>query len=356
MLTRFSYCVIVARPRRSEANANADAVAAALLNMVFTYSGPRQTIIQGLDLRNDQHKAHVLRFLEPSSLTHTPLFFSSNLQQFTPPGLVSLQMLIDVVSQIIPSPQPVDEGIKILTEFSERGQLTFSETWADVLEAAETMRTSPEVKLRQSSFVANRSPQFVNTSRASVSAEDILRNQASLKAGAGMGGREVLGLAGVSLPEAPDPRDPESRARSMRFREAPQGLTQAETSYITGMQEYADVSVFSKMKDETETTDEGDREMAGAGRGAAGAGGGRAGGIGVAAGRSANASIESRMFSKIPNIRNVSEGKQLVERDLTKGFSTDPAEMEQQIKAARYERAQLTKQWRGGSDGAGRLR
>lgn len=89
---------------------------------------------------------------------------------------------------------------------------------------------------------------------------------------------------------------------------------------MTGMQEYADVSVFSKMRDEIQEQPR-DRP-------------------------SVPNSIESRMFSKIPNIRNVSEGKQIIERDLMKGFSTEPADLEHQIKAARYERAQLTKQWR----------
>ena len=59
--------------------------------------------------------------------------------------------------------------------------------------------------------------------------------------------------------------------------------------------------------------------------------------------------IEQRILTKIPNVRNVSEGKQIQERDITKDFSTDPASTEEQIKRARFERAQLTKQWRSGS-------
>lgn len=337
MLTRFSYCVIVSRPRRdtqrgASPSSNADAVAAGLLNMVYTYAGPRQTIVQGFDLRNEQHRAHVLRFLDASSLSSTPMFFCSNLQQFTAPGLVSLQMLLDVVSQIVPSPQPVDEGIRVITEFAQRHELNFSDTWADVLESAE----SPESKLRMSSSVANRAGQFVPHHRTPISSEDILRNQAALRSGAGPGGRAVLAEnlvrvdhgvaagagAGAGAGEEGGPGDHERAARSMRLRETPLGLTQTEASYMTGMQEYADVSVFSKMRDEIQEQPR-DRP-------------------------SVPNSIESRMFSKIPNIRNVSEGKQIIERDLMKGFSTEPADLEHQIKAARYERAQLTKQWRRG--------
>lgn len=335
MLTRFSYCVIVSRPRRDTQRAaspssNADAVAAGLLNMVHTYAGPRQTIVQGFDLRNEQHRAHVLRFLDASSLSSTPMFFCSNLQQFTAPGLVSLQMLLDVVSQIVPSPQPVDEGIRVMTEFPQRHELNFTDIWADVLESAE----SPESKLRMSSSVANRAGQFVPQHRTPVSSEDILRNQAALRSGAGPGGRAVLAEnlvrvdhgAGAGAGADNGPGEHERAARSMRLRETPLGLTQTETSYMTGMQEYADVSVFSKMRDEIQEQPR-DRPSS----------------------SSVPNSIESRMFSKIPNIRNVSEGKQLVERDLMKGFSTEPADLDHQIKAARYERAQLTKQWRARS-------
>lgn len=327
MLTRFSYCVIVSRPRRDKATCNADAVAAALLNMVYTYAGPRQTIIQGFDLRNEQHRSHVLRFVDQSSLSVTPMFFSSNLQQFTPPGIVSLQMLLDVVSQIVPSPQAIDEGIRFITEFPQRHDLHFTDTWADVLEAAE----SPEGKLKISKEIANRGGQFSPTTRAPISAEEILRNQAALRSGAGMSGREVLAengvrAAGAGAGAGAGPVDFERTARSIRSRETPQGLTQTETSYMTGMQEYADVSVFSKMRDEIkEQQGQGPRQP-----------------------EAPPNSIESRMFSKIPNIRNVSEGKQIVEKDLMKGFSTDPSDLEQQIKVARYERAQLTKQWRKG--------
>jgi len=306
MLTLHSYCVIVSRPRREKGVSNADAVAAALLNMAYSYAGPRQTIVQGFDLRSDTHRAHVTRFAGDLCNT-TPLFYSRSDNVFTTGGLVSLQILLDVVSQVVPSPQPVDEAIVILTEFPKRHELRFVDAWADVLEMAE----SPEYRSLQSGAVAKVPVKFTPSVREPVRAEDIVGS--SRNPSAGMSGSQALRTAGLS---------PEEVARQMRTpASSREGLTQTQTSFMTGMTEYADVSVFDKMSKEREHGGESTS--------------------------SSSQTIEQRILTKIPNVRHVSEGKQIQEREITKDFSTDPASTEEQIKRARFERAQLTKQWRG---------
>jgi len=177
-----------------------------------------------------------------------------------------------------------------------------------VLELAE----SPEYRSLQSGAVAKVPAKFTPSIREPVRAEDIVGSSRSPSAG--MSGSQALSTAGMS---------PEEVARQMRTpASSREGLTQTQTSFMTGMTEYADVSVFDKMSKE--------REHSGSTSSPA-------------------QTIEQRILTKIPNVRNVSEGKQIQERDITKDFSTDPASTEEQIKRARFERAQLTKQWRSGS-------
>jgi hypothetical protein len=145
MFTSFAYCVVLGHPQSNGRVCNADAVGAALVNCVYQSKGARQTTLQGLDLRNAAHKAHVTKHLATRNLKlpdgASPLFYSSRDNVFTRPGMVSLQLLLDVVSMLVPVPPP--NVVSIILQFAERHDLNFTEAWASELERVE----SPEYKM-----------------------------------------------------------------------------------------------------------------------------------------------------------------------------------------------------------------
>lgn len=311
---------------------NADAVAASLINAIYSKLGPRQNVIQGFDLRNDQHRAHVTAFIQHNGgsrdvlLGDSPLFYSSMDNVFTRPGLVSLQLLLDVSSQIIPSPP---EGVvKVILDFPQRHELKFTDPWADTLEFADSPEYKMQPRIKTPVHFDPRTTEQVGMSK--------------------------LRMDGYPETSASHPSSHPSSHSSSSSSSSPSlsGLTQTQTNYIAGMDTYADVSVFDKMTHEIEQGQGSGFIVGAAGMGVSSqASGGTGAGAGAESVRergSGAMNIESRIFKRIPHIRTmIDSGKQISEKDLMpEGFSSSPKDMEDQIKQARYERAQLSKKFR----------
>ena len=110
-------------------------------------------------------------------------------------------------------------------------------------------------------------------------------------------------------------------------------MTPTQSSFLTGMDTYADVSVYNKLSGEQSFVVGKPEERQSSRERAAGGGGD-------------SMSIETRMFLRLPEVRNVQEGKQLNQRDLMAGYSTSEEATQNEIKRARLERANFTKQLR----------
>jgi hypothetical protein len=317
--SRFAYTVIVSEPRYAHGKAsNADAVAAALVNMIYAQMGPRQNAVQGLDARDPNQKAYALRMLAERGLAgpagnrlpETPLLFSARENVFTRPGVVSLQLVLDIASQIKPH-GPGKDVMAVMLCYPMRHELVFSTAWANALEAAET----PEAKMRMSPEMADRmrSRQFTLGERGPVSQSDITAETSAMAAAQASAGSPTTQSGG------------------------PRQAVDAPT-FASGMDTYADLSVASHgasgarrvtithvvgsggtdgapVLRQTMADDAGTAESAG--------------GVLI--------DIESRMFERLPQIRNVSEERAISERDLV--GRTDEASTKREIQRVRMERA-----------------
>lgn len=299
----FAYLVVVSQPQvEGGRRSNEDAVAASLVNMLYTTLGPRQRAVQGLDMRSPQHRELVGRMLAERRLPAdaartTPLLFSSRENVFTKPGRISLQLILDIASQMVPR-GPTPEVLATLLAYPARHDLEFLPAWAAVLEAAET----PERRAVGSTAVQSKPRTFSPGERAPVTLADISEH----------------GVPGVPT--------------------ASGGVT-AEAGHLA---DGVDLDVA--------TTDlvAGPRFPINAipdGRGGviAGGGGGAGGGAGGARPgehRSARFSIETRIFDNMPQIRNVTEQSAISERSLiAMKHGTDEASTKEEIQRVRLERA-----------------
>lgn len=343
--SRFAYCVIISAPRYTPrqgashradgaqaGNANADAVAAALVNMVHAQLGPRQNALLGLDARDPEQRAYALRLLAERGigeawLQSTPLLYSARDSVFTKPGGVSLQLLLDLASKIQPR-GPTAGVIDVLLAYPQRHDLEFEPEWANALEAAERPETrmlaSPDVRARLKGRT------FSTTQREPVGAHDVT---------GGMGG-----MGGMHAASAPPP-GPQPGV-------VPRGAPLATVRLAEGMGTYADLSVADAMARggsrrvsighvPTGHPDEMPRLL----QVEAGSEAGDVEDSGVLI------DIESRMFERMPQILNVDEQRTLTERDMIKrtGGGTDEEATKREIQRVKLQRAEA----RLGHGGAG---
>lgn len=375
----FSYAVVVSTPQRAPGKqCNADAVAATLANAVHEALGPRQMVMQALDLRNPQHRAHVTTLLTRArvlSVPTTPLFYSFSDGVFTKPGLISLQLALDVVSQVLPS--PTRRILEVLLEFPERHDLNFTDAWATAMETAET----PEHRLSAHQQIRGKAPQFPTQQRAPVTGGDLRGGGGGAGAGSGSGGWGGGGMAAgagygssSSSSSGPPPHQPppglhmgddsDGMAResggmdiaSMRgVAGAPQSSGSSDSRVVIqmaeGMGTYADLSVASHITSVAHIpTGINAAELSGMK--------GVSGGVGAfppgyaeqaaqqyhqqQAQQAQQPSIEQRALYLFPQIMNVNESKRLSERDMIKSkVGTDEASTQREIRQARIERAKL---------------
>ena len=335
---RFAYCVIISAPRFvPHQGANADAVAAALVNMVHAQLGPRQNALLGLDTRDPDQRAYALRLLADRGigeawLQSTPLLYSARDTVFTKPGGVSLQLLLDLASKIQPH-GPTSGVIHVLLEYPQRHDLEFEPEWANALEAAERPETrmlaSPDMRQRMKART------FSTTQRAPVAAYDVT--------GGGAGGH---GAGPIAQPSGPQP--------GVVARGAP--LTTVRMA--EGMDTYADLSVADAMSRggprrvsighvPSSHPDEMPRLLQVE---TAPAGGGDEAGLedsGVMI------DIESRMFERMPQILQVGEQHSLTERDMIKrsGGGTDEEATKREIQRVKLQRAEARLGGGGGGGG-----
>lgn len=290
-------------------HSNEDAVAASMVNMLHMLLGSRQRAIKGLDLRNPQHRAIVNRMLTDRRLpveaaNTTPLLFSTRENVFTKPGRISLQLILDIASQMVPR-GPTREVLATLLAYPARHDLEFLPAWAAALEAAE----APERRLVSSAQVQAKPRTFSPGERGQVTLADI----------------SAHGVAGV--PTAA-------------------GKPAASSQLADGMDTHADLAV-------AETMWSGERfpinavydGHGGVVAGSSGAGGAHSSmaGSGSSSSSAATAtrfSIESRMFDNMPEIRNVTEQSAISERGLiAMKHGTDEATTKEEIQRVRMERA-----------------
>jgi hypothetical protein len=300
----FAYLVIVSRPHvEGGRRSNEDAVAASLVNMLHLMLGARQRAVRGLDLRNPEHRALVTRMLAERRLpaeaaNTTPLLFSARENVFTKPGRISLQLVLDIASQMVPR-GPTPEVLATLLAYPARHDLEFLPAWAAALEAAE----APERRLVASAQVQAKPRTFSPGERGQVTLADI----------------SAHGVAGV----------PTAAGKS------------AVSSHLAdGMDTHADHAVAETMwgsqRFPINAIPDG---HGGVIAGTAEAGGGGGGGGGSAA-PSARFSIENRMLDSMPEIRNVTEQSAISERSLiAMKHGTDEAATKEEIQRVRIERA-----------------
>lgn len=152
-----AYVVIISAPQRAVGrSANADALAAALVNTIQSALGPRQAVVQGMDVRNPAQAAAASQLLggHPSARRlvanglaglPTPLLYAARENVFTKPGLVSLQKIVDVAEQVLHNALP-PALMQVVLEYPQRHDLRFCDGWANALEAAE----APEARVSAS--------------------------------------------------------------------------------------------------------------------------------------------------------------------------------------------------------------
>jgi hypothetical protein len=345
--SRFAYCVIISAPRYTPrqgaahkadgahaGGANADAVAAALVNMVHAQLGPRQNALLGLDARDPDQRAYALRLLAERGigeawLQSTPLLYSARDSVFTKPGGVSLQLLLDLAAKIQPR-GPTASVVDVLLAYPQRHDLEFEPEWANALEAAERPETrmlaSPDMRARMKART------FSTTQRDPVAAHDV-----------------TGGMGGMGAPAPPPPPGPQPGV-------VPRGAPLATVRLAEGMGTYADLSVADAMA------------RGGARRVAIGhvptghpdemprllqvEAGSESGGVedsGVMI------DIESRMFERMPQILNVDEQRTLTERDMIKrtGGGTDEEATKREIQRVKLQRAEARLGHVNGGGGAG---
>jgi hypothetical protein len=302
---RFAYTVIVSAPRFASGKSNADAVAAALVNMVYAQLGPRQNVLQGVDTRDGGQRSYALGLLRAQgiasdSLPETPLLYSAREGVFTKPGMISLQLTLDIVSQL-ERRGPSGDLLAVLLGFPMRHDLEFLPSWAAALEAAE----APERRMLQASpAVADKMKgrTFSLSERGAVSMQDII---------------------GAETPE---------------MRAGRSGPVVTSDAYVGSMDTYADLSVAGGMAG------------AGARRVTISHVVGSGGEHGPPELRQTvdmhevpgvMIDVEARMFEKLPQIRNVSEEQSLSERALvvSRQGSTDEEATKREIQRVRLERA-----------------
>jgi hypothetical protein len=306
----FAYLVVVSQPHVSGGRlSNEDAVAASLVNMLYATLGPRQRAVQGLDVRNPQHRELVTRMLAERRLPAdavrtTPLLFSSRENVFTKPGRISLQLVLDIASQMVPR-GPTPEVLATLLAFPARHDLEFLPAWAAALEAAE----APERRAVSSQAVQSKPRTFSPGERGPVTLADI----------------SAQGMAGV-------PRASGGAAEANHL---------ADGMDLDVVVDGAGGGMGAIPKFPINAIPDGRGGVIAGTAGTAGmAGGGAGGGGGSGAGAAARFSIESRIFDSMPQIRNVTEQSAISERDLiARKHGTDEAATKEEIQRVRMERA-----------------
>jgi hypothetical protein len=326
--------VVVSSPRFTAGKvSNADAVAAALINMVYMRLGPRQNVVQGVDTRDPAQRnyAHTLlrsKGISPESVTDTPLLYSVQEGVFTKPGMVSLQLTLDIVSQIeqrAPSP----DVMPVLLAFPRRHDLEFLPGWAAALEAAEApeqriMTTSPELAEKLQGRV------FSKNERGAVNMLDIL-------------GKEPHAPAVSSMPRAMPAQDFAAGMDGTMDISVTQSIPQPGARRVTISHVVGSGGDHGQPELRQTVMEEADPMMAG---------GPQAAVPGIDPGVVID--IEARMFERLPQIRGVKENQSLSERDLVirAQGGTDEDATRREIQRVRMERAR-TRMARGGGGGGG---
>lgn len=307
LLTDFQYCVILQHPKRSAQSANADAVAATIVNAVYTTLGPRQTVIQAIDLRTPLCRTHVDRVLNERGLANaystTPLFFSKSENVFAKPGLVSLQLLVNAASYLLR--RPTADIVAIILAFPQRHSLEFTADWADMLEEAESaegrMKATPHALPRHRGI--NVSDRVLEVGH--VTSDPHVNSTVSSDSNSGAQ-QEAMSLIRDSF-------GAENIGEVMKMG----SVTGTDAVFYTGMNTYTDASVYRRFQADVEpgATDTG-----------------------------TEVSVERMITSRLGGLLN---GKEAISQTaITGGYRTDPKAMEQEILEARRARVQQTREFR----------
>jgi hypothetical protein len=331
MKGRFAYSVIISDPRFApRQGANADAVAAALVNMVHGQLGGRQGVLLGLDARDKAQREYAGRLLaehgiEEQGLKSTPLLYSARDGVFTKPGMVSLQLLLDLASQIQPR-GPTASVTSVLLEFPHRHDLEFEADWANALEVAER----PETRMLASPDMRSRMPKrtFSTHETKRVSADDIA-DDGEVAPTAAAAAAAAAGAGAAAQPAT-----------------IPRGAPLAAVRMAEGMDSYADLSVANGMSQAnnrrfsishipTGDPNELPRLRQVETSGGSGSGSGEDLGLMI--------DIESRMFERLPQILQVGEERTLTERELIKRTAggTDEEATKREIQRVKRQRAEM---------------
>lgn len=323
MKGRFAYSVIISDPRFApRQGANADAVAAALVNMVHGQLGGRQGVLLGLDARDKAQREYAARLLAEhgigeQGLKSTPLLYSARDGVFTKPGMVSLQLLLDLASQIQPR-GPTASVTSVLLEFPQRHDLEFEAEWANALEVAER----PETRMLASPDMRSRMPKrtFSTHEKKRVSADDIVDE-----------GEVAAAAAAVAAAQPAT---------------VPRGAPLAAVRMAEGMDSYADLSVANAMSQANNrrfsishipTGDPNELPRLRQVETGSGSGSGSGEDLGLMI------DIESRMFERLPQILQVGEERTLTERELIKRTAggTDEEATKREIQRVKRQRAEM---------------
>jgi len=355
-----AYVVIIAAPQRSVGrSANADALAAALVNAIQAALGPRQAVVRGLDVRDPQQSAEVVRLLSSHASARkllspggglaklpSPLLYATQEGIFTKPGMVSLQLIVDVAEQVLGRAVP-PALMRVVLEFPQRHDLRFCDPWANALEAAE----APEARISTSGVGplgggSGAAAGAANGAAGGVGLEAALRaaGYGEGSSGGGSGGRAGAGA-----------RNPQAVA-AVAMGGGPIRATPPAAAAFSVMDGYTEMAVYESggAHDDGGIPIVSDPGLMGGGGGGGGGSGShedgvgmddlraaiianrsRAAGRGAAGGHAAKLSIEDRIMTSLP-LDAVTNDAQLRERDLIP--DTSPAATAMEIAQARRAR------------------
>lgn len=353
-----AYVVIISAPQRSVGrSANADALAAALVNAIQGTLGPRQAVVRGLDVRDAAQAAEVTRLLASHASSRkllspgggglaqlpSPLLYATREGIFTKPGLVSLQLIVDVAEQVLGRAMP-PALMRVVLEFPQRHDLRFCDAWANALEAAE----APEARIS----AAGVGPLGGGTGTAQVGLEAALRAAGYGERGVGGGGGGGGAGAGSGSGSAAA-RNPQAAA-AVAMGGGPIRATPPAAGAFAVMDGYTEMAVYESggVHEDGGIPIVSDPGIVGGGRGhdeglgmddlraAIMANRSRGAGAGGAAAMRAGAnpakfSIEDRIKTSLP-LDAVTSDAQLRERDLIP--DTSPAATDMEIAQARRAR------------------
>lgn len=140
-LTKYAYCIIVARPElNTRGEYNLDAVAAEIVNLLMDRLGKRQRTVHAMDLSDLRVRRHVLANLfqrglidDTTTVPQTPLFYSAYENVYAHAGPFSVNLLIQLATEYIA--EPPTRVLRRIVTCPQHTALDFGR-WGTVVEEA----------------------------------------------------------------------------------------------------------------------------------------------------------------------------------------------------------------------------